>query len=81
MHVRVYVTDDGTQGGGSPTAFVYAGLGKVPGHPNSLRWRYWATVNDHDPLLDIQGNHAVRAIQLQGFYISEQGIHESGPRR
>jgi hypothetical protein len=82
MHVRVYVTDDGTASGTSPTAFVNGRRTELmPGHPHSLRWRYWGIINDEDRMLDASGNLARRSIQLQGFYISQQGVQEDGPRR
>ena len=82
MHVRVYVTDDGTPGGTSPTAFVNGRRTEVmPGHPHSLRWRYWGIVSDENGMLNTDGNVARRAIQLQGFYISQQGVNDTGPRR
>ncbi len=82
MHVRVYVTDDGTQSGTAPIAFVNGRRSEIiPKHPESLRWRYWGIVNDEDRLLNTDGNLARRSIQLHGFYISQQGVEESGPRR
>jgi hypothetical protein len=78
MHVRIYVTDDGTQTGSMPVAFVNGRYTEaMPRHPQSLRWQYWGIVNDEDRLLDIPGNVARRSIQLQGFYISEQTEGES----
>lgn len=75
MHVLVYVTDDGSRDGCSPTAYVAGGRGSgLPGHPNSLRWRYHATIGERDGLLDVEGNFALRAIQLQGFFISDRGV-------
>jgi hypothetical protein len=73
MHILLYVTDDGTQGGSAPILFLARGRGdKVPGHPGSMRWRYLRTIAERDRLLDVEGNMALRAIQLQGFYISDK---------
>ena len=75
MHVLVYVTDDGSARGCSPTVFLAGGRGdNLPGHPGSMRWRYHATIGEHHRLLDVEGNIALRAIQLQGFFISDRWV-------
>jgi len=77
VHVLVYVTDDGSARGCSPTAFLAEGHGdKLPGHPNAMRWRYHATIGDGHRLLDVESNIALRAIQLQGFFISDRGVED-----
>lgn len=78
MHVLVYVTDDGTPQGCAPAVFIASGRGdRLPGHPGSLRWRYHGTIGEGHSLLDVEGNSALRAIQLQGFYISDRGVPRS----
>ena len=73
MHVRIYVTDDGTPSGCSPSAFVNGRYAEaMPRHPQSLRWQYWGIVNDEDHMLDVEGNVARRSIHLQGFYIADR---------
>ena len=75
MHVRIYVTDDGTQRGSTPVAFVNGrDTEAMPRHPQSLRWQYWGIVNEEDRMLDVHDNVARRSIQLQGSYISDRAV-------
>ena len=80
MHVRVYVTDDGTQSGTLPIAFVNGWQPvAMPRHPQSLRWQYWCTIDDQDRMLNAEDNLARRSVQLQGFYISHKEARQTGP--
>ena len=52
MKVLVFVTDDGTEAGTGPILFVKDFAGStLPAHPRGLEWKYFATVDDTDPLL------------------------------
>jgi hypothetical protein len=42
-----------------------------------MRWRYHATIGDGHRLLDVESNIALRAIQLQGFFISDRGVGDA----
>lgn len=52
MRVLVFVSDDGTEDGTGPLLFLREhGQSILPPHPRALGWRYFATVEERDQLL------------------------------
>jgi hypothetical protein len=53
MRVLVFVTDDGTEAGTGPVLFLKDfATSALPPHPRGLVWKYFATVNEDDELLE-----------------------------
>jgi hypothetical protein len=67
MLLLVFVTDDGTGTGASPTLFIPAvPNAEIPPHPRGLEWRYFATIGEDDKLLDAAARDG---IEIDGFYL------------
>lgn len=76
MLLNVFVTDDGTQNGTGPILFVLdVPEAALPPNPRSLDWRYFATIEDRDSLLSVDGVAAALAIADEGYYIAHRLVH------
>lgn len=75
MRLLVFVTDDGTEDGSGPLLFIPDHKTSIkPRHPQSMEWRYFATISDADSLFSADGDAGPQSIRDRGHYIVQRPV-------